>query len=45
VDCFYKREMEAHFASEEEETRHPSFSLLNVKKGYRVGKAGFEFES
>jgi hypothetical protein len=28
VDCFYKREMEAHFAEEEEEeeedTRHPS---------------------
>jgi hypothetical protein len=28
VDCFYKREMEAHFAEEEEETRHPSFSFF-----------------
>jgi hypothetical protein len=31
VDCFYKREMEAHFAKEEEEeeeTRHPLFSFF-----------------
>jgi hypothetical protein len=46
VDCFYKREMEAHFASEEEEeTRHPSFSLLKVKKGYQVGKVGLSLKA